>query len=345
MGSHTDNHSHHHHTRKSCLFLGFPFDLYVNQDQCLNATVEFACKAKFYTLLSLTFIISQTNFRPFLSILLFSTAPKLTTMRTASAHDMNALHYEPDVDFDADAKMTTPMTHAHTGERAHGHDDVCWVFLFLFFCARFLWLDSQMARNFVSQSDIFMFDLLFIWLLYSRRRCKGRLPALYGASLHSHLLRTRRLSSARYLLCLGDCVITYLWRRVNALSENNLAPWQPRTFSKLFTLSSCYFLPVGHSFIVDKEGAMMGRKATNTIPLLMKVCCCSFFLLLLCDSYLIAIQPHTRYIMFFTFIISIFLVLDWDGERRGARNERRHGHQLGTQIGRASCRERVFLTV
>ena len=79
----------------------------------------------------------------FSHVLLFSTAPKLTTMRTASAHDMNALHYEPDVDFDADAKMTTPMTHAHTGERAHGHDDVCFGFHFLFFCVRFLWLESN----------------------------------------------------------------------------------------------------------------------------------------------------------------------------------------------------------
>ena len=68
----------------------------------------------------------------FTLVLLFSSAPKLTTMRTASAHDVNALHYEPDVDFDADAKMTTPMTHAHTGELAYGHFDV-FVCFFCFF--------------------------------------------------------------------------------------------------------------------------------------------------------------------------------------------------------------------
>ena len=84
---------------------------------------------------------------------------------------------------------------------------------------------------------------------------------------------------------------------------------------------------------------MMGRKATNTIPLLMKVCHCLFgFLLLLCDSYLIAFQPHTRYSMFFTFKIPIFLILDWDGERRGACNERGHCHQLGTRSYRVRAR-------
>eukprot|EP00598_Pedospumella_elongata_P016419 CAMPEP_0184989894 /NCGR_PEP_ID=MMETSP1098-20130426/30544_1 /TAXON_ID=89044 /ORGANISM="Spumella elongata, Strain CCAP 955/1" /LENGTH=574 /DNA_ID=CAMNT_0027514993 /DNA_START=129 /DNA_END=1853 /DNA_ORIENTATION=+ len=98
------------------------------------------------------------------------TPPKLTTMRTASAHDMNALHYEPDVDFDADAKMTTPMTHAHTGGDAKGG-----------------------------------------FQRYTARRCTLTCCAPDGSPLQ------------------------------------------------------------GHSFIVDKEGAMMGRKATNTIPLLMKI--------------------------------------------------------------------------
>ena len=32
-------------------------------------------------------------------------------------------------------------------------------------------------------------------------------------------------------------------------------------------------LSTGQSFIIDKDGAVLGRKVTNTIPLLMKVSC------------------------------------------------------------------------
>jgi len=32
-----------------------------------------------------------------------------------------------------------------------------------------------------------------------------------------------------------------------------------------------FIIPTGQSFIIDKDGAVLGRKATNTIPLLMKV--------------------------------------------------------------------------
>jgi len=124
-------------------------------------------------------------------------------MRTASAHDVHALHYEPDSDLDcADSKLATPVPHNHNG--AFG-SPCCFVVLLWCMVHLYAWENRILCLKCIGGCrDRYPKLLIFSPLHHMplappfHRRRQG-LPAVHGQAMHAHLLRAGRVPSARFV--------------------------------------------------------------------------------------------------------------------------------------------------